>query len=159
MPTPGGTARINTQGGLEIDHDWVPAGHYRGRGGDQAETGPAGSWLREDAGRFEENPAAAAPKTPDSRTDAEIEARVRDALRDHGDIDEPSIEVAVSEGEVTLGGTVRSRHGRFLAENMASAVPGVVGIRNAIEIDESRGSPSTETSNPLYASTAVEGRK
>lgn len=173
--------------GLEIDHEGFPSGHYRGRGEDQSGTGPAGRFLQGGPARFmidprwdRATPRGAAdggsserrssegrrtregqrgrgPKNY-QRSDARILEDVCEALADHGDLDASEIEVSVEERVVRLGGSVSSRHAKFLAESLAASVTGVEDVLNDVRIARAR-SASAETSMALYASTAHESRR
>ena len=57
------------------------------------------------------------------------------------------IEVAVSDGDVTLTGSVRSREDKKRAEALAESVTGVDNVQNNLRID--RGTGTTATTVPL----------
>jgi hypothetical protein len=59
------------------------------------------------------------------RADGRIREDVCQWLTDDGRLDASGIEVEVTNGDVTLRGTVQDRHARRLAEDIAHAVPGV----------------------------------
>ncbi len=81
------------------------------------------------------------------RSDERICEDVSDRLSD-GTIDASEITVNVQNGEVTLAGTVESRHTKFLAENMADSVPGVKDVHNQLRVvkPESRTTGTGSTS-------------
>lgn len=70
------------------------------------------------------------------RSDERIREDVSDrlALQDH--IDPSEIEVNVSNGEVTLTGTVQSRHEKFLVEEIADDVAGVNDVHNQLRVQK-----------------------
>jgi osmotically-inducible protein OsmY len=68
------------------------------------------------------------------RSDERITEEICDQLTAHGDIDPSEVEVKVRNGEVTLTGTVDSRHAKRLAEDLAEDVSGVAEVINQIRI-------------------------
>lgn len=70
------------------------------------------------------------------RSDARIQEDVCDWLTDDAWIDASDIEVAVRDGEVTLGGTVTSRNARRRAEDIAESVAGVTYVQNNLRVRE-----------------------
>ena len=64
------------------------------------------------------------------RPDPSIHDEVCDRLTRAGDLDASDVEVSVSEGLVTLGGTVGDRREKWLAEDLALAVSGVRDVVN-----------------------------
>jgi osmotically-inducible protein OsmY len=65
---------------------------------------------------------------------ADHRADVHRALRDDHDLDATDIEVRVSEGEVTLDGTVASRFAKRRAEDCADDVTGVDHVQNNLRV-------------------------
>lgn len=76
------------------------------------------------------------------RSDDRIAEDVNDRLTDDWRLDASEISVSVSEGEVTLSGTVMSREDKRRAEDLADSVSGVSNVQNNLRID--RGS-ATDT--------------
>jgi hypothetical protein len=77
-----------------------------------------------------------------TRTDERIYEIVCEALLDDDRIDASNIEVKVSNGEVTLTGTVHDRPSKRLAEDVVEDLPGVQAVENRIRVqraDESVG--------------------
>ena len=70
------------------------------------------------------------------RSDDRIREDVNDRLTDHPDIDATFIEVTVRNCEVTLAGTVDSRHAKRLAEDVAESVSGVKEVQNQIRVQQ-----------------------
>lgn len=68
------------------------------------------------------------------RSDARIQDDVSDRLADDRYVDASDIEVSVSGGEVTLGGTVDSRDARRRAEDLAERVSGVTYVQNNLRL-------------------------
>jgi hypothetical protein len=68
------------------------------------------------------------------RSDERIREDVSECLSDHPELDPTDIEVTVSEGEVTLAGTVADRRAKKLAELLIESVRGVDEVHNRLEI-------------------------
>lgn len=68
------------------------------------------------------------------RSEERIREDVNDALEAHGHIDASDIEVEVSEGLVTLSGSVDSRQAKRIAEQAVETVRGVKDINNELRI-------------------------
>ena len=134
------------------DHSSPLPGHLDRGHVHQDATGPSGPFL-------EGGPAQhMAPPQPGRREDiahdeaaeAHLAARVREALRDHGDIDASKVEVIVDGDHVILRGSVRSHWAHHYASNLTSAVDGVGSLDNELEIertDDGRdvGGPTADT--------------
>lgn len=80
------------------------------------------------------------------RSDERIREDVSDRLTDDSWLDAAGIEVAVSDSDVTLTGTVRSREDKRRAEALAESVSGVDNVQNNLRVD--RGIDTTATSVP-----------
>ncbi|MBO9543699.1 BON domain-containing protein [Caulobacter sp.] len=81
------------------------------------------------------------------RSDERIREDVSDRLTDDSWLNASDIEVSVSDGDVTLTGSVRSREDKKRAEALAESVTGVDNVQNNLRID--RGTGTTATSVPL----------
>jgi hypothetical protein len=68
------------------------------------------------------------------RPDEQILGDICAHMADHPRLDASEIEVAVSNGEVTLQGTVSNRAGRRLAEDIADSVSGVRDVANELRM-------------------------
>jgi len=68
------------------------------------------------------------------RSDERVREDVNDRLAQQDDFDPSEIEVSVSNGEVTLIGSVQSRHEKFLAEEIADDVSGVNDVHNQLRV-------------------------
>jgi hypothetical protein len=69
-----------------------------------------------------------------SRSDERIKEDVNDRLSDNPFIDATEIDVTVSNGEVTLLGSVDDRSDKRMAEDIAEAVSGVKNVENRIRV-------------------------
>lgn len=70
------------------------------------------------------------------RSDARILEDVNDRLTDDPHLDASEIEVAVSDREVTLSGTVQSRFEKRHAEDLADSVSGVTHVQNNLRVQQ-----------------------
>jgi hypothetical protein len=68
------------------------------------------------------------------RSDERIKEDIQDRLTDDDGVDASDVEVAVKDGEVTLSGTVPSRHCKRCAEEIAENVSGVQQVLNSIKV-------------------------
>jgi hypothetical protein len=84
-----------------------------------------------------ENRGSHAGKGPKSfrRTDGQILEDVSERLWRHPKIDASEIEVEVSDGIVTLKGTVDERRMKRLAEEVCDYLPGVFDVHNEIRVN------------------------
>jgi hypothetical protein len=97
------------------------------------------------------------------RSDERIREDVNDRLAQQYDFDPSDVEVQVANGEVTLTGTVRSRHEKFIAEEIADDVSGVNEVHNQIrvrrdDLSQASGSSSTTTSSASAQSDVARHR-
>ena len=70
------------------------------------------------------------------RSDERIREDVCERMSECGELDASDIEVRVSNGEVTLQGTVRDRRDRRLAEDIVDDVAGVREIHNEVRVSQ-----------------------
>ena len=70
------------------------------------------------------------------RSDERIREDVNDRLTDDPHIDASEIEVAVSNREVTLTGTVNSRFEKRHAEDLAESISGVTHVQNNLRVQQ-----------------------
>lgn len=114
------------------------------------------------AGRTAEqgNAGRRAPKGY-TRSDERIREDVNDRFMQAWELDPTDLEVAVSNGEVTLSGEVKTRDEKFRAEQIAESVMGVKDVTNSLRIkrssDESRKSDSGESKAGSSGSTGMSG--
>ena len=73
------------------------------------------------------------------RSDERIRDDVSDRLEQHGEIDASEIEVRVSNGEVTLEGTVEDRWMKRMAEDLVEDCSGVKQVNNRIRVQANGG--------------------
>ncbi|MBD3419109.1 MAG: BON domain-containing protein [Chitinivibrionales bacterium] len=71
---------------------------------------------------------------PEIPTDEEIAGRINDVLLWSADIDHSTIEVEVTDGWVTLRGTVASYWKKMRTEDLVSEVRGIVSISNELAV-------------------------
>lgn len=71
-----------------------------------------------------------------TRSDERIREDISDRLSDADDVDASEIEVTVSNGEVTLSGTVNDRYEKRRAEECAEQVSGVINVENRIRLSQ-----------------------
>lgn len=84
------------------------------------------------------------------RSDERIRELISERLAEHDAIDATDIDVVVSNGEVTLTGTIDSRRNKRLAEDVADSVLGVRDVHNQLRVQP--------TASPLAsASTGTDG--
>jgi len=68
------------------------------------------------------------------RTDERIREDVCDRLSWDDEVDATDISVSVDKGEVTLEGSVETRHMKRLAEDIAEGVTGVTDVHNTVRV-------------------------
>ncbi|HYF66834.1 MAG TPA: BON domain-containing protein [Ohtaekwangia sp.] len=92
------------------------------------------------------------------RSDERIKEDINDRLSDDWFIDASEIDVTVTNGEVTLTGTVDERSSKRRAEDIAEAVSGVRQVENRIRIDSMQTSYATTTgTSSIGTSTGTTG--
>ena len=119
-----------------------------------------------DTRRFAENPTRGrfTGRGPKGyvRSDERIREDVSDRLEQHGEIDASEIEVRVSNGEVTLEGTVEDRRTKRMAEDLIETCAGVKQVHNRIRVQGNgserqksfeKGSPATGQSGSTGTSS------
>jgi osmotically-inducible protein OsmY len=92
------------------------------------------------------------------RSDERIKEDVNDRLSDDYYVDASDIEVAVSNTEVTLTGTVNSRADKRRAEDIADSVSGVTNVENRLRVKGRYGdysNSSTGTGSSLGTGTGT----
>lgn len=104
------------------------------------------------------------------RSEERIREDVCEALEHHGGVDASEIDVQVSEGVVTLTGTVESRQMKRLAEEAVEHLSGVQDIKNELKVEDSSSSSyakrsafsdsaSTEGSRSLSGASSTSSNK
>ena len=81
-----------------------------------------------------------------SRSDERIKEDLNDRLSDDPFVDASDIDVSVSNGEVTLTGTVDHRSTKRRAEDIAEAVSGVKNVENRLRVSQLSGSQNAGVS-------------
>jgi hypothetical protein len=87
------------------------------------------------------------------RSDERIKEDVCDYLTDDPYLDAADMEVAVTNGEVTLAGRVGSRHAKRRAEELAERASGVKHVQNNLRVGD-RSQSSSDDSASSFARTA-----
>ena len=113
----------------------------RGWGGGERGWGDPSAWGPERGGPWSERgrsggagPHAGRGPRGYRRADERIREDVCDALCEHGYVDASDIEVTVANGEVTLGGFVRERAEKRMAEDAVEQIPGVREVHNQLRL-------------------------
>jgi osmotically-inducible protein OsmY len=89
-----------------------------------------------------------------TRSDERIKEDVNDRLSDDPWVDASEIDVTVSNGEVTLTGTVNDRSDKRRAEDLAEAVSGVKNVENRIRVQQTAtAGTGTSGTSGSYATT------
>lgn len=145
---PQGYAGYGTRGG---NYAAVSGGRWMGEG----YGGPSPEELeqnRYDFGRW--GTISRAGRTPQqrwpksyTRSDERIREDLYERILQHNYIDASDVSIAVSEGNVTLEGTVPERHMKHDIENIADECPGVKEIDNRIRV-HARGSLFSHAAEP-----------
>jgi len=145
--------------GQRYGQDWSSRGYegdYRGRERDES----FGQQLRETGQRFmgKLKRAFRGPKGY-KRSDDRIREDVNDRLSMQEQLDPTEIEVAVSNGEVTLTGSVETRREKFLAEEIADDVSGVTEVNNQVRVGRPTQASSTETTSSYGTPSGTEASR
>lgn len=132
---------------------WAAPGNYSGRGygetpyrdfnNDAGNTGDYGG---------AENYAGRGPRNYQRSADR-IRDDVNEDLTRHPGIDASDIEVDVSNGEVTLSGTVHSRRAKRMAEDVAESCSGVKDVHNQLRVDQAGQTKGTQPTNQSHSVT------
>ncbi|HEX5656953.1 MAG TPA: BON domain-containing protein [Polyangiales bacterium] len=89
------------------------------------------------------------------RSDERVREDVNDRLALQDELDPSDIEVRVENGEVTLTGTVRSRHEKFRAEEIADDVSGVSDVHNQLRVGSAQAQVQTGTTPSATTNTPI----
>src|SRR5829696_2755302 len=148
---------------------WQNESGQGGQGGQWQNQG--GQWGSESGGGY----AGRGPKGY-RRSDERIREEISDQFMENDQLDASEIEVQVSDGVVTLTGTVEGRQAKRLAEDMAKRASGVRDVMNHLKVDNessmrggggaqsgttatgSRGSRTTSGSRSSGSSTGSRAR-
>ena len=91
------------------------------------------------------------------RSDERIKEDINDRLSDDPFVDASFIEATVTDGEVTLTGTVSDRSDKRRAEDIAEAISGVKNVENRIRVssqEENKDFMNTRTGTSVTGTTA-----
>ena len=90
------------------------------------------------------------------RSDERIREDLCDALTMDPEIDASDIEIKVSDGEVTISGSVQDREDKWRAEQLAESIPGVRDVNNTIRAKRG-GSEQSSSSHDASQRNARSG--
>lgn len=88
------------------------------------------------------------------RSDERIREDVSEALTRSHDVDATNIDVSVTDGLVTLTGSVDDRHAKRMAEDVAQDVSGVRDVQNQLHVEPSSTFGTTENKGPGASDTS-----
>jgi hypothetical protein len=92
------------------------------------------------------------------RSDERIKEDINDRLTDDTHLDASDIEVAVTNGEVKLSGTVESREAKRRAEDLAEMISGISNVENTLRVKQDRSNKGTSAGSvSSSSSTLVDG--
>ena len=99
-----------------------------------------------------------------TRSDDRINEDVCERLSWNDEVDATEITVRVKDGEVTLEGTVETRHMKRLAEDISEDVPGVLDVHNQLRVKkpiltEIKEKLTGESTDAHYANTGTKTTK
>lgn len=83
-----------------------------------------------------------------TRSDDRMKEDINDRLSDDPFVDASDVDVSVSNGEVTLTGTVDHRSTKRRAEDLAEAVSGVRNVENRLRVAHVSGSQASGMNSP-----------
>jgi osmotically-inducible protein OsmY len=109
--------------------------------------------IRQQSGRERISYAGRGPKGY-KRSDERIREDVSEALTRSHEVDATNIEVTVSDGVVTLAGSVDDRHAKRMAEDIAEDVSGVRDVQNQLRVQPSSTITSAENKGPGASDTS-----
>jgi osmotically-inducible protein OsmY len=95
------------------------------------------------------------------RSDERVREDVCDRLGHDWELDASEVEVTVSNGEVTLTGTIGNRDQKFRVEHLADSVSGVVEVHNQLRVKRElplQGSTQGSTQPTGWSSTTNQNR-
>ena len=158
----GGYGGEDWQGqGRSYGENWRGGSHHTRHGGQGQESGwisraadEVSSWFGGDRqrGHYGKGPKGY------TRSDDRIREDVNDKLTDDWHVDASNIEVQVSNGEVTLTGTVNSREEKRHAEDLAEQCSGVKHVQNNLRLQQGGAmSGTTEQATGIGDSQAAAG--
>ncbi|MDP2355851.1 MAG: BON domain-containing protein [Beijerinckiaceae bacterium] len=153
----GGAGSMGQGYGYGGPRDWGPGSREDERGFWDKATDEVSSWFGdEEAERRREMDRRHTGLGPRNyaRSDTRINEDVCDRLTEHPMVDASDIEVAVSEREVTLSGTVSTRDEKRRAEDIAEAVSGVSHVQNNLRVKQQGESAAKSTLDSFAKATS-----
>ncbi len=120
-----GSARSGAGGYIPSHSEFANASYGRGRFD--------GAYRRDDSAQARGGHSGRGPKGY-VRTDERIREDVCDRLSWNDEVDATDITVRVEQGEVTLEGSVETRHMKRLAADLAEDISGVADVHNTIRV-------------------------
>jgi len=111
---------------------------------------------QQDGGQSQQNSHRGRGPKGYTRSDERIKEDINDRLSDDHHIDASNIDVAVTNGEVVLTGSVDDRRAKRHAEDLAEAISGVKNVENRIRVgNENSNSSSAANSNAKNSANAA----
>ena len=155
------------QGPLQAEHRERFLRRPEGNSFSRSNAGRYDQWRREGVPEDDRWSGPYAGRGPKGyrRSDERIHEDVCDRLTEHPAIDASDIEIAVSDGDVTLSGQVQSRAVKHLTEAMVETVFGVKEVHNHLRVDRSdeaawsRSSSEVRRENRPEQTSALETRR
>jgi len=136
------------------------AGTFRSRdfGGEREPSFDQGRLAQVEYGRsqFQRRTGGSGPKGY-RRSDERIREDVCDRLGHDWEIDASEVEVSVSNGEVTLAGSVNDRSQKFRVEHIADGVSGVNEVHNQLRVKRELPLQGSSTATPGNAQNRTTG--
>ena len=131
--------------------EWTDEGRGRDEGPSVGRRERGGYWRQYDRPLTQSPYYGRGPKDY-RRSDDRVREEVCDAMTDDPLLDASEITVAVSQGEVTLTGSVTTRDQKRRAEDVAECISGVRDVANQLRIARPNGHPHTATQPVAQAS-------
>ncbi len=129
--------------GDDQDYDYDFTDDRPGRGNysrrsdfDRSSYSPSSSWVYYEDEWMIPGPFTGVGPKGYMRSDERIRDDAYARLTSHGRLDASDINVEVNNGELTLGGTVRSRRDKRQAEDTVESIPGVADVHNHLHVRE-----------------------
>jgi hypothetical protein len=137
------------QGPLQAKHREHFLRRAEGNRFSRSDAGRYDQWRREDVPEDDRWSGPYAGRGPKGyrRSDERIHEDVCERLTQHPAIDASDIEIAVSDGDVTLSGQVESRAVKHLTEAMVETVSGVKEVHNHLRVGRSDEAASSRPSS------------
>jgi len=147
-------------GGRSFNDRWENAYGGEGAGSEgYASSGGYASAQRQGYGRESTTGLGRRGRGPKNytRSDERIREDVSERLSDDDHLDASEIEVQVSQGVITLTGTVEERWEKHRAEDIAGSCSGVRDVLNQIRVGSAQQSASTSSQSPSQSAGSSTG--